>query len=906
MTIRKKLILYTCISILLTLITVGFLIDRIITNLYESNTQSELNQAYLHFQNNLNLIENDILNQTIAIATEQSVLSVTNLVNRYQDKKNYQPLIFNNEKKVVATHLLKQISLTDSNLATLYSKDGSLLAYAFNYKDKNKNEIGIISYDKGVPVCIKKTAHTNKWFIGKLPEKSLLNKHPLEKQISFLAYSGQINYVSKQNSINIENTRVITRAHPNGKISSLGIIKISKVLDQNFFNSSSSTPNIAISLLLHNGHILNNHNQLLPIVNISTKSKLYGDLSPPLEKIIENKHYYIQSYVWPTYIGKNYLILSKSKQQLIIAIKNTRKILFITFSITAILAIFIGIYWLGRLISTPLNNLAIQAKESDINHYPVFPVSKSNDEISILATVLNKMVTVSKVREKELLENEAQLQSTQKLAKIGGWKIDHVTKSLKLSDEAYRIFEFDPQSHITENDISEMIHPDDFDKVQKAHQKSNQSQTPYELIHRIQTKDKNIKTVRVYSETEFDSSGKPKSTIGTIQDISEQVYKDEQLRRTQKMNSLGKLTGGIAHDFNNMLGIILGYSEILEKNSGLDDKSKKYIEEITQAGKRASNLTSKLLAFSRKDTVTASKTDVNKLLQDELNMLEKTLTVRIQLKLELEADLWPIWLDKNELEDAILNMSINSMHAMPSGGKLILATNNTKLSEIDTRQMSIPAGDYVRLTIMDTGVGMDQSTLNQIFEPFFTTKKDKGTGLGMSQVYGFVQRSQGAIQVYSEINHGTRITLYFPRYIENQLEIEDELGNNNSIPDYTGTATILVVDDEAALRALSQEILSANGYQVLVAESGNKALEILETESVNLMLSDVIMPEMDGYTLARHVKKKYPEIIIQMLSGFTDVDEIDSETHELHKQRLHKPFTAITLLQRVKELLQET
>lgn len=903
MLIRNKLILYTFISIVLTLIIVGFFIDRIITNLYNDNALNELNISYAHFQKVSREIEYDILSQTLQVASDKPIIAALNLVNRYQDIKNYQPLIFDNEKKSAAESLYKNISLSGSERAMIYGKDGSLVAYAI--LNSHENEVGIVSYVNGKPFYLIKKEASNIWNKAKLPESITFKQPALNKQISFLSYPGKIKYTAIQDEFIIENNRVITREHPNGSVSLIGIVKISKSLGADFFRNTLHSSHAQISLLLNNGYLINSIENLLPINDLQLKSNLHGSTSPPSNNIIENEDYYIQSYSWPTITGINYLLITSERSQLILALNKTRKVLLLAFSATAILSIFIGIFWLGRVISTPLNNLAKQAGSIKDNEYPVFPVNNSGDEISLLGNVLNKMIAITKEREKDLKQNEAQLQSTQKLAKIGGWEIDYKSNLIQLSEEAFNIFEINKRDgEVSQRIITEKTHPDDLDKINQAHQKTIDLQIPYDVTHRLKMKDGRIKTVHVYSETIFNSNGKPQSTLGTIQDISEQASKDEQLRRTQKMNSLGKLTGGIAHDFNNMLSIILGYSELLEKNPNIDDKEKKYIIEIIHAGQRASKLTSKLLSFSRKESIAATETNLNNLLQDELDMLEKTLTVRIQLKLELDDKLWTILLDKDELEDAILNICINSMHAMPSGGNLTLATNNSYLNDIDAKHLNVTAGEYVVLTIKDTGIGMDQSTLYQIFEPFFTTKKEKGTGLGMSQVYGFVQRSKGAINIYSEPNHGTRITLYFPRYTGNQSVIlNGEKNHETIVNEEHGTATILVVDDEESLRNLSQEILTSKGYKVITADSGKQALEILKKEHVGLLLSDVIMPEMDGYKLATIVQEKYPSVKIQMISGFTDEESMEASSNELHQKRIQKPFTSKDLLLRVKEIL---
>jgi len=400
-----------------------------------------------------------------------------------------------------------------------------------------------------------------------------------------------------------------------------------------------------------------------------------------------------------------------------------------------------------------------------------------------------------------------------------------------------------------------------------------------------------------------------KNTLGEIthylsvqSDITDKKQIEQQLRRSQKMDSLGKLTGGIAHDYNNMLNVILGYTELLEMvitdESG--EKANEFIKEIQRAADRGATLTKKLLSFSRQESAQPESVDINQLLLDSQNMLEKTLTARINLEFQLEDSIWPVFLDKGDLEDAILNMCINAMHAMPDGGDLTLTTFNRKLAEDEAVVLNITAGDYVQVSISDTGCGINEDVLNQIFDPFFTTKGELGTGLGLTQVYGFVKRAKGAITIDSSINGGTYVLLYFPRY-HSVVEQSDIISDIDL--DKGGNETILIVDDETAICDLSNNILTSKGYQTYVAYSGEDALEIMENNKIDLLLSDVIMPNMDGYKLAGIVRKKYPDVKIQLVSGFDDDRQRTKEDELLAEKLLSKPYTAKDLCFVVRKLL---
>ena len=389
--------------------------------------------------------------------------------------------------------------------------------------------------------------------------------------------------------------------------------------------------------------------------------------------------------------------------------------------------------------------------------------------------------------------------------------------------------------------------------------------------------------------------------ISSIHDLSQEKKTEGQLRRSQKMDALGKLTGGIAHDYNNMLGIVLGYSELLHFALADQPKLLGYAEQIQQAGDRGTALTKKLLAFSKQESIEAAALDVNALLQDQRSLLEKVVTARIAIKMDLSTELWPVWVDKGDFEDVLMNLCINAMHAMETDGVLSMDTSKQSLSSLDAESLGLTAGEYVRFCISDTGKGMDKATAAKIFDPFFTTKGEQGTGLGLSQVYGFVERSRGAIQVYSEPGMGTRFSLYFPRYSGVSGSYENSLSVDNL--SLGGGETIVVVDDEPSLLELARDVLSQQGYQVLCGSNGGEALALLRSNSVDLLISDVIMPGMNGYELAGKVKSEFPNVKILIVSGFDDTGRKDDVDSELKTSVLAKPYASRDLLKRVRQLL---
>lgn len=418
------------------------------------------------------------------------------------------------------------------------------------------------------------------------------------------------------------------------------------------------------------------------------------------------------------------------------------------------------------------------------------------------------------------------------------------------------------------------------------------------------TKNGNIIKCDWYNTPIISEDGTVTGVASLIEDITEKEQQEELLRRTQKLDALGELTGGIAHDQNNMLNVILGYADLLESKLQEQPHLLKNIHKIQYAGNRSAKLISKLLAFAKTIPTSPSQININTLLLKEQDMLQKMLTVKVELKLILADDLWSVWLDSHDLCDAMLNLCINSMHALHNkthDEQVIISSHNVNVGNVEAKSIGVNAGQYILICITDNGCGIEKSVQEKMFDPFFSTKKDKGTGLGLSQVFSFVKRSGGIIKVDSKVGLGSTFMLYFPRYQNHNATTNNArvLEENN----FSGKETILVVDDEIFLSELCSELLTIQGYKVFCANGHKQAFEVLENESVDLMISDVLMPEMNGYQLSSIVQEKYPSIKIQLVSGFTDNKEIEHLDNTLHKNMIGKPYNAKTLYKKIRELL---
>jgi signal transduction histidine kinase len=398
---------------------------------------------------------------------------------------------------------------------------------------------------------------------------------------------------------------------------------------------------------------------------------------------------------------------------------------------------------------------------------------------------------------------------------------------------------------------------------------------------------------------EFDGE---KCVIATFKDITERKSLEKQLRQAQKMEAIGQLSGGIAHDFNNLLGVIIGYSEILEEQLAAGDSMHKSVQEIKKAGKRAASLTRQLLAFSRQQVLEPKILALNAVVSNVEKMLGRLIGENIDIESALGPDLGNIRADQGQIEQVIMNLAVNARDAMPHGGRLTILTANVDLDEDYARSHTQqPPGRYVLLSVSDTGIGMDATTQAHIFDPFFTTKEQgKGTGLGLSTVYGVIRQSGGHIWVYSEPGLGTTFKIYLPRTDEAACGEKPTAGLATS---FRGTETILLVEDEEALRELTRGLLASSGYTVLSAEQPADAIEIARQHKgpIHLLLTDVVMPGMSGLALTGKLAPARPDMKVVYMSGYTGFTHPD--LFESNATVLFKPVARDTLLRKVHEVL---
>jgi len=412
-------------------------------------------------------------------------------------------------------------------------------------------------------------------------------------------------------------------------------------------------------------------------------------------------------------------------------------------------------------------------------------------------------------------------------------------------------------------------------------------------------------TRRTFTEVAQSHDQLLKSNELLAQQISRRETAEAQLRQAQKMEAIGNLSGGIAHDFNNMLGVMAGSLDLIRRRIAANDfRIERYINAAQEAAKRAGALTQRLLAFARQQPLEPKVVDANRTISTMSELLRSTLGEQVRIETISAGGLWTLEADANQLENAILNVAINARDAMLEGGKLTIETANTFLDDnYVTQHSEITSGQYVMIAISDSGVGMDAATMARAFDPFFTTKPaGTGTGLGLSQVFGFVKQSGGHIKIYSEIGAGTTVKIYFPRSVSRA-----EAENKPAVPTFRGgspTEVILVVEDDPLMRKMSTEALRELGYTAVHSSSAIQALKILgDREDIILLFTDIVMPEVNGKKLADEAVRRRPELKVLYTTGYTHNAIVHGGVLDPGVQLISKPFTLEQLANKVRLVL---
>jgi two-component system, cell cycle sensor histidine kinase and response regulator CckA len=507
--------------------------------------------------------------------------------------------------------------------------------------------------------------------------------------------------------------------------------------------------------------------------------------------------------------------------------------------------------------------------------------------------------------EAALRESQAQLQRAESVALVMTAHVALDGRWRKVPPMLCELLGY-PEKELLALKVSDVTHADDVegDLAERRRLIEGEARS-YDLQLRLLRRDG--KAVWVYANNSVvqGAGGAPLYFLAYIRDVSERMLLEEQLRQAQKMEAVGQLAGGVAHDFNNLLTAIIGNAELLLRTIDLEDRRRLDVLEINRAAHRAATLTRQLLAFSRKQVLQPRIVDLNGVVAELTTMLRRIIGEHVELRLQLEPGLGRVLADPGQLEQVITNLAVNARDAMPSGGTLTIRTANIDPATVppSSPEASPLLGPLVELSVSDDGVGMDERTQARLFEPFFTTKElGRGTGLGLATVYGIVRQSGGHIRVSTRLHHGSAFTIYLPA-AEGTSEPGAEMGGWNDMP--RGSGTILVVEDEDAVRYLACRVLRGNGYRVLEAGSPAAALRIVraERQPVDLLVTDIVMPGMSGPALAERLVAGWPGLKVLYITGYAEEAIERQGALPAGGALLEKPFTAQQLADRVRQAL---
>jgi len=533
--------------------------------------------------------------------------------------------------------------------------------------------------------------------------------------------------------------------------------------------------------------------------------------------------------------------------------------------------------------------------------FSVSPIVGQDGNIIGGSTIVHDISRRKRVEE-TLRRSEERFRLVARATKDAIWDLDIRTAKVWRCENFWELFGYPPKA--TEPDVDgwkNLLHPEDRDRVWNTFQAALLRQSDsYEIEYRFCRADGSYAVVLDRAYIVYDDSGKPTRAIGTMTDLSDRRELEEQFRQAQKMEAVGRLAGGIAHDFNNCLMVITCYAEIMREQLGTEDKLREHLAQVLKSAERAGSLTHQLLAFSRKQLLSPRVINLNAVVGDSETMIQRLIGEDIELNVSLAETLCPVKADPGQIGQVLMNLCINARDAMPDGGELRIETKNVLVDVEAARKLpALVPGDYAALVVSDKGTGMTEEVQVHLFDPFFTTKEHgKGTGLGLSTVYGIVKQSGGYIWVDSELGRGSSFTIYLPA-------VESPLTTTATIPEINQTEgqgeTILLAEDDDGLRESISEYLNLHGYKVLEAADGAQALHIAKehAESIQVLLTDVILPKLRGGELARKVASMSPDVVTLFFSGYIDRGLVDYDPADSTVGFLQKPFALRTLLEKL-------
>ncbi|HWA71434.1 MAG TPA: PAS domain-containing protein [Polyangiaceae bacterium] len=502
--------------------------------------------------------------------------------------------------------------------------------------------------------------------------------------------------------------------------------------------------------------------------------------------------------------------------------------------------------------------------------------------------------------ENELRRTAELLNQAQQIAALGSWTWNVAADTFSWSETLCSIVGVDPKSEVRLSRFLERVHPEDQPRVERFRAQLRENKRPAALELRIVRPDGVVRRVVMDARLDVDSNGNAERAVGTVLDVTTHREMEEKLGHAQKLEAVGTLAGGLAHDFNNYLIVIRGNLELLAAARAAGD-DRELLDEMQRATERCATLTRQLLTFGRKQPNSPRLVQLEQIVSDSTNLIRRLIGASIELVVRAEPGLPPVMADPSQIELVIVNLAVNARDAMHNGGRLLLELEKREVTaELASTQPGLSAGEHVVLRVSDTGIGIPDQLKSRVFEPFFTTKKaGQGSGLGLATVYGVVQQCGGHIELHSQLGQGTSFRLSFPA-----RSGQVEAARGPQIANGARGELVLLVEDEPSVRRLTRRLLERGGYRVVEADNGLVALEVLgSTPGIDLVLTDITMPKLDGLSMARRIRALDPHMPIVLMSGYPDADALGVGQEEFGQTLMRKPFTLETLLERVRTTL---
>jgi two-component system, cell cycle sensor histidine kinase and response regulator CckA len=535
----------------------------------------------------------------------------------------------------------------------------------------------------------------------------------------------------------------------------------------------------------------------------------------------------------------------------------------------------------------------------------VSPIRNAAGQV-VGASSIKRDITERKQAELALAQSQERLQLALRAARMGTWYWDFSTDSMSWDRGLSQLYGLSEEESVIRFDqFIERVHPDDRDYVREAIQRARDITGSLTIEFRILLSNGKVRWLSDHGHVARDPSGTPRYMTGVSLDVTERTLMEERLRQAQRMDSVGQLAGGIAHEANNMMSVVLGCADYVLQRADLPQEVRQDVDQIWRAAKRTAGITQQLLAFSRRQMLRPQILDLNNTVRELEPILTRALGENRAIRMHLSPTLGRVRADPGQLEQVLINLTLNARDAMDAGGRLTFETMNVVLDQAYAAAKPVETlepGEFAALIVTDTGHGMDRATLSHIFEPFFTTKPvGQGTGLGLSTVYGIVKQSGGFIWAYSEAGLGTTFKLYFPLV----ASVEERVPEDAERPAGRAEEVVLIAEDEPMVRGIMARTLRECGYTILEAGDGREALRLLEAESrrVSLIIADVVMPDMGGRELAAGVAQHWPDVPVLFTSGYTGLDVVRRGLLEEGREFVQKPLAPETLARKVRELV---